>query len=265
MTRIVTDGAADLPRSGTAVRIVQGPVHVGERPWDEDVDRFWEQLSKEGAELPATEAPSTDQLAMAYAGEEPVLAVHVSGELSRTVEHARQASTTCRATVRVVDSRSMSVGTGLVAFAAAEAARAGVSEARLAGLADEWVDQLHVHALIDDVQFLVNGGRAGLVTTRVSRHAHRHIVAVKGHVVPVRQLRHRADAVHELVEHVREHAAGGVSHWAVGHGAAPDAGDFVERVTAVFGCEPSYVTLLGPPVGAHLGPRSLVVGFFSSS
>lgn len=265
MTRVVTDGAADLPEALIAdagITVVRGPVHLGERRWHGDLEQFWAELEK-GPELPATDAPSAGQLADAYAGGEPVLAVHVSGELSRTLAHAEEAAAASEGGVQVVDSRSLSVGTGLVALGAAEAVRAGAGAERLVGMVDEWVDQLHVHALIDDARLLVHGGRAGLVAARVGRHAHRHVVAVKGHVIPIRQVRQRSEALRELIAHVREHVVGGVSRWAVGHGDAPDVEEFVERLASVFASDPSYVTLLGAPVGSHMGPRSLVVGFFS--
>jgi DegV family protein with EDD domain len=267
MTRVVTDGAADIPEaliSSANITVVRGTVRFGDRQWQGDLGQFWAELEK-GPELPATVAPSVEQLADAYAGEEPVLAVHVSGELSRTLAHGEEAAAAGAATVQVVDSRSLSIGTGLVALAAAEAVQAGAGADRLAAMTEGWVDQLHVHALIDDVDFLVHGGRAGLVAAKVGRHAHRHVVAVKGHVIPIRQVRHRSEALRELIEHVREHIVGGVTLWAVGHGDAPDVEEFVERLAAVFGCDPYFVTLLGAPVGSHMGPRALAVGFFSDS
>lgn len=265
MIRVVTDGAADLPEAlaGSAgVTVVRGPVRLGNRPWQGDLDQFWAELEK-GRELPATEAPSIEQLAGAYTGGEPVLAVHVSAELSRTLANARAAAAASGAAVRVVDSRSLSVGTGLVALAAAEAARDGAGADRVGSMVDEWVDQLHVHGLIDDAQLLVHGGRAGLVGARVGRRNHRHVVAVKGHVIPIGQVHNRREALRMLIDHVREHAVGGVSRWAVGHGNAPDAEEVAQRLAGLFGCDPSYVTLLGAPVGSHMGPRSLVVGFLS--
>lgn len=165
--------------------------------------------------------------------------------------------------MRVFDTRSLSVGTGLVALAAAEAAQAGTGGDRLATMVEGWVERLHLHAVIDDAGLLVRGGRAGLVAYGAGSHDHRHVVAVKGHVIPIRQARHRGEALRALAGHIGDHVGDGVSRWAVGHGAAPDAEDCVDRLTRVFGCDPSYVTLLGAATGSHLGPRSVVVGFFS--
>lgn len=265
MTRVVTDGAADLPADAAAslgVRIVRGPVRLDGQPWEGDLEQFWAELGK-GPDLPTTAAPSAAALAEAYRGDEPVLAVHASSQLSRTVERAREAAAGVPTSVDVVDSRSLSVGTGLVVMAVAEAARAALTGDPLVSMAETCVEQLHLHAMIDDVAFLVHGGRAGLVTAKAGRHARRHVIAVKGHVIPIRQVRHRAEAVRELVDHVSDHVGAGVSRWAVGHGDAPDIDEIVERLCGVFGSDPAYTTLVGAPVGSHMGPRSVVVSFLS--
>lgn len=265
VTRVVTDGAADLPGELAArlnIEVVRGPVCFGENRWQGEPGEFWAAL-RHWERLPVTEAPAVEQLAAAYGTGGPVLAVHVSAELSRTVAHARAAAGASSTEVAVVDTRSLSVGTGLVAAAAGEAVAAGADWERLRSLVAGWVDALHVHAVIDDVEFLVRGGRAGLVTAKVSKHAHRHVVAVKGHVIPLRQVRHRGEAIREMIAHVREHTADGVSRWAVGHGDALDVDDVVGRLCGVFGCDPAFVTLLGAPVGSHMGPGAVAVAFLS--
>ncbi|HWG73643.1 MAG TPA: DegV family protein [Acidimicrobiales bacterium] len=269
--RVVTDGGADVtPELGARLKIetIRGPVCFGGNHWRGEPGEFWSALRR-GENLPATEAPSVADLAASYVVDGPVMAVHVSSELSRTVAHARAAAAEVNVEVEVevevVDSRSLSVGTGLVAMAAAQAIEAGAEWERLREMVAGWVDEVHLHGLIDDVGFLVRGGRAGLVAARLSKHAHRHVVAVKGHVIPVRQVRHRGEAIREMVAHIREHVPDGASRWAVGHGDAYDVDAVVERLVAVFGCDPAFVTLLGPPVGSHMGPGAIAVAFFSRS
>ena len=267
VTRVVTDGAADLPGELAArlnIEVARGPVCFGENRWQGEPGEFWAALRR-GERLPATEAPSVEELTAAYGVDGPVLAVHVSAELSRTVAHARAAAGVLSADVEVVDTRSLSVGTGLVAAAAGEAVAAGAEGEPLRSLVAGWVDAVHVHAVIDDVEFLVRGGRAGLVAAKVSKHAHRHVVAVKGHVIPVRQVRHRGEAIREMIAHVREHTPDGVTRWVVGHGDADDVDDVVGRLRGTFDCDPAFVTLLGAPVGSHMGPGAVAVAFFSRS
>lgn len=264
------------------IGIVRGPVHFAGDEADRsgDVDGFWAAIRR-GERLPVTEAPSSEQLAHAYAGEGPVVAVHVSSQLSRTVEHARAAAAlrtgieagietsigavAAEARVEVVDSRSLGVGTGLVAVSVAQAAGAGVECAELVRLARKWSDEMHVHAVIEDVAFLVKGGRAGLVAAKASGRGQRHVVAVKGHAIPIRQLRHRGEAIREMISHIREHVPRGATRWALGHGDAADVAEVVERLVAVFDSDPAWVVPLGPPVGAHMGPGAIAVGFASNS
>ncbi len=254
MTRVVTDGAADLPAelaSSLGITVVTGTVRFGDDVWRGDAVEFWRAL-RAGGPAPATAAPSVAQLSAAYGdGATPVLAVHVSSELSETFAHAQEAG---GGRVRVVDSRSLSVGTGLLAMVAAEPAEDALAEA---------VGRLQLYALIDDVGFLVRGGRAGLVGDPGGRRSHRHVMTVKGHAIPLDRVRHRRDAVGKVLERARQHAPAGADRWAVGHGDAADVDAFVERLGGVFGSAPAYVTTLGPPVGVHVGPDALIVAFLA--
>lgn len=263
--RVVTDGAADLPfelAARSKIDVVRGPVRLDGNHWEGDPSQFW-GLLRRGERLPATDAPAVADLSASYKNDGPVMAVHVSAELSRTVAHASAAAADAGVEVEVVDTRSLSVGTGLVAVAAAEAVEAGVQWDRLRALVAAWVDEVHVHGIIDDTQLLARGGRAGLVTARLSKHSPRHVVAVKGRVIPVCQVRHRREAIREMITHIREHVPHGAARWAVGHGDARDIDDVVERLVPAFGCDPAWVTLLGAPVGSHMGPDALAVAFFS--
>jgi len=279
--RVVTDGAADLPdavaeQSGIAV--VRGQVMFAGSEWTGDNHELWQNLERsvESAHrrrlfggdrpvaMPSTKAPTVEQLRAAYDTGGEVIAVHVSGELSRTCANAAKAAAGLPGRVRVVDTRSLSVGTAMIAIGVSEALQAGCEANRAVETAASWVDQLHVHALIDDVTLLVHGGRAGLLEKTSDFHGHRHIMAVKGHAIPIRKVRSRSEAIRELIAHVREHVGDGVTRWAVGHGDAADVGEFSDRLASVFGCDPWFVTEVGPPVGSHFGPRCLVVGFLAA-
>ncbi len=280
MTKVVTDGAADLPDAAaeeSGIAVVRGKVMLAGSEWTGANHELWQNLERSADSarrrrlfggdrpviMPSTKAPTVEQLLVAYDTGGDVVAVHVSAELSRTFANASEAAAALAGRVRVVDTRSLSVGTAMIAMGVSEALRAGFDADRAVATALTWVDQLHVHALIDDVTLLVHGGRAGLVEGVGDVHGHRHIMAVRGHAIPIRKVRSRPEAIRELIGHVREHVGDGVTRWAVGHGAASDVGELTDRLASIFGCEPWFVTEVGPPVGSHLGPRCLVVGFLS--
>jgi DegV family protein with EDD domain len=264
--RVVTDGGADLPSDVAdrlGIRVVPGPVRFGERVFDGDAAAFWREL-RGAATIPSTAPPGVAALTDAFAGDRPVCAIHVSAELGQTEEHARAAAAAVANPVHVVDSRSLSVGTALVAMVAAQAAAVDVDHDELQRVARSLVERVHVHAVIEAVDYLLRGGRAGLLDAASARHGARQLIAVKGHAIPMRRVKDRRRAVGELLDHIaHNHLGHGVQQWAVAHGDAADVDDFVQSAEKLFGTPPSFVTLLGPPVGTHAGPDALVLGLLT--
>ncbi len=260
---VVTDAAADVPDDVAArlgITVVSGRVRFGDEPWGGTADEFWRRIRSDGP-APVTSPPAVEDFSRVFIGESPILAVHVSGELSSTVDHARAAASAAEAAgieVTVVDSRSVSVGAGLVAVAAAEAAALEVDNDDVVRLAERLAARMHVHAVIADVDFLVRGGRAGLIEPP-GRRKHCQVLAVQGHAIPLGQHRDPASARRHLLEHLEEHAARGVDRWAAAHADAADIETVMARVAKLFGAEPAFVVPLDPTVGTHAGPGAIVV------
>src|ERR1022692_742344 len=88
-----------------------------------------EQALRAGERV-GTASPAPERFAAAYAaaaagGAEAIVSVHLSGDLSGTVNSASLAAVSAPVPVRVVDSRSIGMGLGLAVRTAAAAARAG--------------------------------------------------------------------------------------------------------------------------------------------
>ena len=262
--RIVTDGAADLPPGIAAaydINVVAGHVRFGEHLFEGDATQFWEAVRAEPVAA-TTAAPTVTELATAMRGDSPVIAVHVSGELSATVDHARQAA---RGTsVAVVDSRSVSAGLGLVALGAGQAVELGLSTEDVRSVVRSLVARVHVHAVIDDAEYLRRSGRAGLIDSHAARRAPRHVLAVQGHAIPLKQFKDRHHALNHLVDHLADHARRGIDRWALTHAAASDKDAMIAELTKRFAMPAAFTGLVGPSVGAHVGPGSVVVGFIAS-
>jgi DegV family protein with EDD domain len=261
--RVVTDAAADVPDELAAqlgITVVSGRVRFGATPWVGTHAEFWRRVRTEGP-APVTSPPSVQDFSDVFVGEGPVLAVHVSGELSTTVDHARAAAVAAQAggvAVTVVDSRSVSVGTGLVAVGAAEAAGEDVDADDVVQVAERLAGQVHVHAVIADVDFLVRGGRAGLIE-RPNRRRHCQVLAVQGHAITLGQHRDPGSARRHLLDHLEEHGGRGVDRWALAHAGAPELETLVARIAELFDSAPAFVVPLDPTVGTHTGPGAVVV------
>ena len=114
VVKVVVDGAVDLPLPRPGVVSVPAKVFKDGQPSTSDLHQFWSALRSDPLGW-STAPPTISELAAAYLGEQPVLALHVSGELSSTLDHAREAAAASGTEVSVCDSRSLSIGAGLVA------------------------------------------------------------------------------------------------------------------------------------------------------
>ncbi|MGI9022948.1 MAG: DegV family protein, partial [Acidimicrobiales bacterium] len=128
---VVTDSGSDLPAelaASAGVRVVPLSVRFGD---DERVDltpsEFWARCAASPA-LPETSAPSPGAFEAAFrdaaeGGAEGVVCVSRSSKLSATIEAARAAAAALEdvVPVRVVDSRSVTMGLGMIVLATARA------------------------------------------------------------------------------------------------------------------------------------------------
>ena len=142
MIRIVTDSTCEAPPDllrNPAVTVV--PLHVifGQDSYQDNIEmtreQFWARLP-ESDKLPTTSQVTPAQFEVPFkaftdAGDE-VIAITLSAKLSRTYESALLAKDSLPGrAIDVVDSKSISVGLGLVVQQAVEMASAGTSRAEI--------------------------------------------------------------------------------------------------------------------------------------
>jgi fatty acid-binding protein DegV len=64
-----------------------------------------------------------------------------------------------------------------------------------------------------------------------------------------------------MVEYLRARRADGADGWVVQHVQSPDVADrLIARGREIYGCEPAFVSEVGPVIGAHVGPGLVGVG-----
>src|SRR5438552_14258199 len=138
--RIVTDSSCDLtPEEAVelGIEIVPLSIRFGSEEFtdrvDLTVDEFYKRLAGSTA-LPETSAPAPGAFEEVFRravelGDEGVVCINLSSELSATIQSAQNAARAVEGVidVRVVDSRSITLGLGTQAVAAAEASREGKS------------------------------------------------------------------------------------------------------------------------------------------
>jgi DegV family protein with EDD domain len=212
----------------------------------------------------STSQPSPEQFAGAYrqlldAGADGVVSVHLSAELSGTVEGARLAAAEFGDRVAVVDSRSTGMGLGFPVLAAATAAAGGADLPGVRRAALDAIERTTIYFYLDTLEFLRRGGRIGaaeaLFGTALSVKPIMHMP--DGTIVVRDKVRTASRGVARLVDLAVEAAGDADVDLAVHHLAAPErAAGLLAALTDRLGerIRSSYVTEAGAVIAAHVGP-----------
>lgn len=268
--RVVTDSAADLPVEILArhgVTVVPLDVRLGDSPPEEmralTAGQFWERAGSSGA-VAETSAPSPGAfkeafLAAARDGAEGVVCVTISSDLSGTYQSAitGAAEVAAEVAVRVVDSRTVTMGEGFLVLEAAEQAERGADLSSTVAAVESLVPKIRVLGALDSLDTLRRGGRIGSAQAFFgSLLSIKPVIEVRNGIVEgesrqrtrTRALRYLADKAAEL---------GPVRRLAVAHAAAVDLGAFLEMLSDARPDDEPIVTFIGPVIGAHAGPGTI--------
>ena len=205
---------------------------------------------------------------MADEGSRHIVAITLSGALSATYQSAELAAKSVASdgiNVSVVDSRTVSLGTGTIALACAElAATMPADEASLDAVvatATELVGRTRVYGALDTMDNLKKGGRVGnakaLLATALSI---KPIISVENGIVEqFGRQRTRGKALRFLIDKVAA-TSGRMDHLAVLHADCDDVDEFVAQLRPYYADE-IVVGQIGPVVGAHAGLGTIGVAF----
>jgi DegV family protein with EDD domain len=230
---------------------------------DLTTEEFWSRC-KASDVLPETAAPSPGAfqevfLAAAADGYDGVFCINLSGALSATYQSAVAAAKAVadRIDVRVMDSRSVTMGLGLMVLDAAERAAAGADLDALEAGTTELVSHSIVYGAVDNLEHLTKGGRIGGARALLgSMLSIKPVVAlVDGVVEEESKQRTRARSLQYLADKMRNSPP--LSRVAIAHGAATDIDTFLALIEDIPSEHPLIVGQLGPVIGTHTGPGTV--------
>jgi DegV family protein with EDD domain len=233
-------------------------------------DDFYDRL-RSTDRLPTTSQPSIGDFLEAY---EPlvdqgldVVSVHISGGISGTVESARQAKEQLAERkgvdrVTVIDSERAAGGLGLMAMAGAKVAQAGGSLEDVVARVETTRADLKMWFAVDTLEYLRRGGRIGAASAWLgSALKIKPILTLDKEITPIERVRTGGKALKRLIDYAEQRHSDGADGWVVQHIQAPEeARQLVDATRDVMGCEPVFVSEVGPVIGAHVGPGLLGVG-----
>ena len=270
--KVVTDSVSDISPAIAAeygITVVPLNVSFGRETFRDGVDitteEFYRRLQS-GVMLPSSGSPSPQIFAEVYeqltAEANDILVITIGEKLSVTGEAAKQAikliSTKCRIEVIISDQAMMAEG--LLAIAAAKAAKNGVELDDLVSLTQRNMGRVGLRIAFDTLEYLRRGGRIGKAQALVgSVLGINPILGIKdGEVFPFARERNRKKAI----DYLYKFAAGyrNIEEIAVEDATTPDETDMlVERLGNLVPRERIYRTKVSPVIGTNVGPRAIGV------
>jgi len=262
---LVTDSASYIPAHiRERFGILQVPLRIqldGKDYAEPDLEpaEFYDRVAA-GATV-STSQPSPGDFMKAYKeaanrGAKQILSVHIGSNISGTVQSARLAAESSPAPVTIVDTGQASFAEGLCVLEAAEALDRGASiedSAKLAIAASRIIGNTFVVRALDLAQ---RSGR--MAAGQETSAAGVPVMALTDEGMKVlTSANSLGDAVETMAGHVQAAAEAGGRRLRVGigHGAAPQiAEELRERVRSIAGVEKIIDYVVGPAVGAHVGP-----------
>jgi len=270
--RVVTDSASDLSAevaAGLGITVVPLSIRFGSEEFvdgrDLTTQEFWARCKASNL-LPETAAPSPGSfqeafLAAAADGYDGVLSLSISAGVSATYQAAVAASKSVVDTieVRALDSRSMTMGLGLMVVDVAELAATGADLDALEARVVELIPRTLVYGAVENLEHLEKGGRIGgaraLLGSLLSIKPVVHLV--DGEVAEESKQRTRGRSLQYLADKALQ--APPISRIAIADGSATDIDDFLALLTDLKSEHPLLVSQLGPVVGTHTGPGTIGV------
>ena len=270
--RVVTDSAGDLPAVLVAqhdIRIVPLDVRLGD--WGPEEMRliepaeFWRRCAMTTS-LPETSAPSPGAFAESFGqaaddGCDGAICLTLSSALSATYQAACAGADEVRdrIDVRVVDTRFVTLGEGMIVLEAAKAAAETKDLGTTQAAATAMIEKVRVLGALDTMENLRRGGRVGSAKALLgSLLSIKPIIEIRDGVVEAEsRQRTRTRSLEYLATKVKE--AGPLAGLCVAHAAAPDLDVLLAMLADTYPPEEILISYIGPVIGTHAGPGCIGV------
>jgi len=281
--KIITDSAADLPKE----IIEQYEIDIIPlRVYSEDETEYFDGetlVSKtlftemRKGKVFRTSLPSYDHISSTfrkYADEKtPCIYIAFSSELSGTYQSTVMVQNELKEEypeldLEIFDTKGASLGQGLIAIKAAMLASDGATKEEVINNIKHSIDHIEHIFTVDDLQYLVRGGRVSKVAGFVGNLLNiKPILHVEdGKLIPLEKIRGSKKVIKRMLE-IMESRGVNLSNQLIGISHGDDLEKALEIKNAMaeaFGCEKFVINSIGSAIGAHAGPGTLAIFFMNA-
>ena len=270
--KIVTDSTADLPPDlARELDITVVPVYVNMRGRcyrdgvDVSLDEIYQKMVDGGTPI-TTSQPAPADFADTYRRllkeTDEIISINLTGRLSGVYSSALQGREMAggKGRIEVVDSCSISMGIGLMAVAAARLAEAGANLPRILEDTRAAMSRVHIWGMLDTLKYVLRSGRLGKAKALLGG-----LLSVKpmltmknGELFPSSFVRTRLRGMDKLIDNFKSFI--NVEEIGIVHSTTPDeAQNLRSRLSAVLDNRRIHLSRLGPALGVHGGPGTLIL------
>lgn len=291
---ILTDSAADIPSElldSGIIRIIPLHVIIDGHHYLDGIDisskAFYPKL-KAAREFPKTAPPSEEdfhQIFMEHIGTADILGIFLSGNMSQAVNlanktkmkfyysymRARAASPgkPKRFHMEFIDSKLVSMGTGLLVIEAAAKVKEGWAVPEIKKHIEHLRERMGIYLIVDNLDHLVRGGRIGMASAMVGKLLNfKPLLGMQnGSIFPKAKIMGSKRAYKKIIELMEEELKSRtipLRASVCSAGADDEAEILSEMVQKTFPDVEIIRSDFGPGVGTHTGPGALGIAFLPS-
>ncbi len=278
--KIITDSACDLPQNIIEqydIDVLPLIVFMNDKEYKDNVDiqpvELLNYMRKGGvAKTAQATYESIDKLLRQYASDGiPCIYIAFSSELSGTYQTAKLVEQDIKDEfpdydLSVIDSKSASLGFGLMVYLVAELAEQGASKEELIEKIHYYKDYLQHIFTVENLEYLYRGGRvsktAAVVGSVLNIKPILHVL--DGKLIPLEKVRGRKKSLSRMIDIIGERSDSSISDQVIGisHGDDLKSALWVkEKIESTYGAHEFIIRDVGCAIGAHSGPGTLAIFF----
>jgi DegV family protein with EDD domain len=275
--KIITDGSADLPGElieQWGIEVVPLHVSFGNEVFDlKQGNQAFYRAMKEHSVLPQTASPSPYDFlqAMEKHPTHDLLVITISSNLSSTFQHAVLAKEMLetngyRGTCHVLDSKTASLGLGLLVYRAAKASSQAASIDELASSMRTCIEGARTYFSLETLENVIKGGRLDRTKGAIASVLNIKLVmqaSQEGFVEVVEKVRGTPKALTRLVEKLEEIKDQlGDKILGIAHSNCDErAVEFMQRVLKDYPFHEVVFSEMGPVIGTYAGEGGVLLTF----
>jgi DegV family protein with EDD domain len=273
---LVTDSTSDLSNEFVEennIHVLPLKVVYKNREYLDRVEikpkEVYENLEKE---VPSTSMPSVGEVTDLFAklvrnGYREILSIHISSGLSGTINSVRLAAANFPSVkIEVIDSKSISMGIGLLVQEAANFIKKGMNLPAVVEKIHEIRENLSVVFVVKTLEYLKRGGRIGYVSATMGSILDlKPVIAVndEGKYFTLAKVRGRKKSIEKLIEIAKEKAEKNILKLVVMHGDGKEEAKYIfDELKKIKRIKDIHFGEVGPVIGVHTGPGVVGMAFY---